>query len=554
MMRVSHVKVREMNRIELAKRIAASRLSLNTAMDEHMVTSVIKYPHVPTFSTGELLDHQIDHVNRLNHIISTKGSAGDTTPPGGGKTYTGAAVARRQCLPVMVFCTKSGISMWWKVLRMWGVPVVTVTNYDMARSSHSDSIVKWYDMRDGYTDTATICPWIVKDKVRKRVSIGCKEAIRFTWNLPYKCLIIFDEEHAGKNTHTQTFSFIKGAVQASKRYGHKLLYLSATPIEKKVNLKSIMYFLGLITQPCMIAVNTYFKEKIGSTDMTDVHRYLYSVDPEACTHMGACGCTGSMSSMPAAKFPTGIINDVRPIAFPMTEEVTRQIAAKNKEILLLRERLRERVYDNTLGSINANRRFIETYKIDKAEELAIAGIRGTFPIDDTFRQFKRVAIFTNYKSTLHTLYDRLSSCTALVDGVERPLGPLISLLHGDQSKQESDSAALDYNEGRTRILISTIRKGGLSLSFHDTVGDKETLVIIFPPTSATDLCQCIGRTFRTNTKSPVTQVILFTMGDQVEESIREALQIKLRAILNFTTGADCEFDLHDLVDQRIICT
>lgn len=538
------------NRLDLARRIAACKLSVNTSMDEQMVSGVTKYPHVPLFSTGELLDHQIDHVNRLNHIIGTKGSAGDTTPPGGGKTYTGSAVAKRQCLPVMVFCTKSGISMWWKVLRMWGVPVATVTNYDMARSSHSDSIVKWYDMRDGYTEVATICPWIVKERVRQKVSMssmGGKDNIRFTWNLPYKCFIIFDEEHAGKNTHTQTFSFIKGAVQASRRYGHKLLYLSATPIEKKVNLKSIMYFLGLIPRPDMNAVNTYFKEKIGSTDMTDIHKYLYDIDISSDIN------TGSMSSMPNAKFPDNIINDVRPIAFPMTEEITRQIAAKNKEILLLRERLKERVYDNTLGAINANRRFIETYKVDKAEEIAIAGIKGTFPINDTLRQFKRVAIFTNYKSTLHTLHDRLSSYTATIDGVEKPLGPLISLLHGDQTKQESDQAALNYNDGTTKILISTIRKGGLSLSFHDTVGDKETLVIIFPPTSATDLCQCLGRSFRTNTRSPVTQVILFTLGDQVEESIRDALKVKLQDILNFTTGANCEFDLHDLADQSITC-
>lgn len=556
------------SRLDIAKKLAASRVPVDTHLDYATANNILHYPQIPTFSNGDLLEHQIDHAQRLLYVLNTKGSAGDTSPPGRGKTYIGAYLAKVLNLPAMVFCTKSSINIWWTVLRSWGVPVITITNYDMARSSHSDAIVKWYDMRDGYTETATVCPWITKEKIvakttngktSSKVLLSSKDTIRFKWSLPYKCFIIFDEEHVGKNIHTQTFSFIKGAVQAAKKQGHKTLFLSATPIEKKVNLKSIMYFLGLIPKPDMNAVNTFFKERIGSTEMTEIHKYLYAVDPQ-----NPSKSTGSMSSMPDAKFPDNIINDVRPIAFPMTEEITRRIAEKNKEILLLRERLRERVYDNTLGSINANRRFVESYKVDKAEELAIAGIKGTFPITEidpvtkvstgrvVTKGFKRVAIFVNYKSTLHDLAQRLSTQTMVIDGKEQPLEPFISLLHGDQSKQESDQATSDYNTGRTKILISTIRKGGLSLSLHDTIGDKETLVIIFPPTSATDLCQCLGRSFRTSVRSSVTQIILFTLGDKVEESIRDALASKLDDILNFTTGSDCEFDLYDLIDQNLV--
>jgi hypothetical protein len=46
---------------------------------------------------------------------------------------------------------------------------------------------------------------------------GDKEMTKFTFQFPYKCFIIFDEEHVGKNVHTQTFAFMDGAVRAAKR-------------------------------------------------------------------------------------------------------------------------------------------------------------------------------------------------------------------------------------------------------------------------------------------------------------------------------------------------
>lgn len=550
------------SRLDLARRIAASRIDVR-GRSQYEVQDYLRFPTGQKFCTGELLDHQTEHAQRLNQVLNTRRFAGDTSPPGRGKTYSASFCAKQQCLPVMVFCPKSGISMWWKVLNMWGVPVISITNYDMARSSHSESDVKWYDMRYGYTDVATICPWVYKKKSRyintAKSALATVDDIKFEWRLPYKCLLIFDEEHVGKNVHTQTFSFIQGAVRAARKEGHKMLFLSATPIEKKINLKSIMYFLGLIQKPDMNAVNLFFREKVGTNEMTDIHRYLYHIDlanPKAST--------GSMSSMPDAKIPENVMNDVRPIAFPMTEEATRYIAEKNKEILLLREKLRERVYESTLGSINANRRFIENIKVDKAYDLALSGLRGTFSLPEVdpetkvptgrtiLKSFKRVAIFVNYKSTLHDLARKLSSESAPVNGRKQSLAPYISVLHGDQSSEESAKATVDYNSGNTKILIATIRKGGLSLSFHDTVGDKETLVLIFPPTSATDCLQTLGRSFRTNIKSSVTQIILFTLGDKIEESIRDALASKMDDILNFTSGTSTDFDLYDLLDPELV--
>jgi hypothetical protein len=98
---------------------------------------------------------------------------------------------------------------------------------------------------------------------------------------------------------------MKGAVHAGKKGAHKLLFLSATPIEKKANLKSIMYFLGLVSHADMNNVNSFFRERIGSTDMSDIHNFLYAVDMN-----GGSRDTGIMSSMPNAKIPEHIKNIV----------------------------------------------------------------------------------------------------------------------------------------------------------------------------------------------------------------------------------------------------
>ena len=89
------------------------------------------------------------------------------------------------------------------------------------------------------------------------------------------------------------------------------------------------------------------------------------------------------------------------------------------------------------------------------------------------------------------------------------------------------------------------------LSFHDTVGDKDTLVIILPPTSASVLLQVAGRHNRAELKSDLVQVIIFVQ-EPVENSIQKALDTKLDAIMNLTIGEDADIDLYDFADMSLL--
>lgn len=532
--------------LSLYHEIAASRRRMTVSDTVEEMEFILRYPSVPTMAVGGLLPHQIEHANKMSHILATKGRAADTSPPGRGKTYVASHCAKRIGNPVMVFCPKAAMSTWKKVLIPWGVPIATITNYEMAKSTKTTLNCKWYDMRYDDNPKVSICPWITKSIVKG--VLGKKDNIQYTWNIPYRCTIIFDESHLGKNMGTQTFSFIDGAVKAAKRDGHKIMYLTATPIEKNVNLKSILYFLEVTTSLNLNAVNAYFKQRLGSSSMADIHEYLYRITPN-----DPKTDTGCMSFMPEGDIPEGVINDVKPVAYTMDDKITQLIAEKNREIIVLRDRLKSKDYEGTLGRINTNRKFIELYKVQKAAELATAALRGEFPYKDGVKKYKRVAIFVNFKETLYELERMLSKQSYIQDdGKEISLSNKISLLHGDQTRKgESDENIDRYMNGTTNILIATIMKGGVSLSFHDTKGDKETLTIIMPPTSATQIYQTLGRHYRTSVRSSVTQVILFTLGDPVEESIRKALSEKLEAMLTFTTGRGALFDLYDLVDARL---
>lgn len=502
--------------MQTLRTIAATRVRLTQNTTLTNANNHIAYPRNPPQKVRSLLPHQVEHVKNLNSILDARDSAADCSKPGRGKTDSASSIAKMRGLPVIVLCPKSMITTWYKTLSQWGVPIVSITNYDMARTSHSDSEVKWYDMRNGFTNTATVCPWIKKKRIFNK-----KEEFEFIASFPYKVMMIVDEEHTGKNTHTQTFSLLKGLMQCGKKEGHKSLYLTATPIEKKVNLKSILFFLGYISKPDMNAVNTYFRKKVGTTNMDDIHSYLYNKEK-------------SISSMPEAEYPEGVTNDVMALTYKMEDDKASRIAAINEEIMLARRGLALKQCDNSIGLMNENRQLVEKEKIDKFVELTI----------EALQEYPRVGIFVNFKDTLFTIRDIL---------LEYLNEDQISLIHGDIDNEECDREALRYVKGESRVIICTIKKGGQSLSFHDSiVGGLDTFVIISPPTSATEVAQCAGRHFRTGSKSRVIQRIIFTEGDPTEESIRAALAIKLDEILTLTTGQGADYKLYDMALPTVV--
>ncbi len=502
--------------MNLAKRIAAARLgSTSTTSIEELEHSLF-YPVPQEEACGVLLPHQVEHAYRLKSILERRGLAADTSKPGTGKTYVASMVASELNLPVMVFCPKPIMTRWGEVLRSFGNSVITVTNYDMARSSHSSYEVKWYDMRKGHTDVTSICPWITKSRITR----DGKDIVTFNWNIPYKCLIIFDEEHVGKNVHTQSFAMIDGAVRAAKEQGHKVLYASATPVEKREQLTSILKFLDVVERPDAASVQRFFSREIGSTDLVEIHNYLYAFDNDDPSKS-----TGCMSWMPEATIPDHITNEVRSVPHQLDAKTTALIAKHTAEIMAIKARLRERRYDNSLGRLNANRTFIEELKVPLIAQRA----------KDMLEQGYWVPIFVNYVNSVKAINEILSKDYKVVT------------IFGSQTTQDTDEAVRAFNAGEARVIICTISKGGQSISLHDTSegGIRPRFSIVSIPTSATQLVQALGRCYRTNVTSSCITEIPVCKGDIMEEKIAELLNSKSQDISRFTIGRDSDFKIYD---------
>lgn len=527
-----------MSNLSLLRRVAASTAIVTKDTKVADITNSIRLPKpFDEECTGILMPQQIDVAEVLERILKEHKISLQSSDAGSGKTHVTCYLAKVFKLPLFVLCPKAVIDNWYRTAKEYAIPVVAITNYEMIRNNDSETDAKWYDMRDGFTNSATLCPWIKKEKG--------KNGYKFIWNLPYRCFIVVDEEHCAKNADTINFSLVKGAVKMVRKGDHKMLFLTATPIEKKNQLKSIAYFLGLVRRPKMDEVNRYFRTVIQSTDMSDIHDYLYDRDT---------GIVASMEPLIPAidvvnngvKTTRPLINNVQPVTYQMDDLTTQRIIEKNQHIMALRRKIGPNRPSNSLGELNANRRLVEIYKIPKMVEIALDAYKNDRPGKGPF---KRVAIFVNFIETVEEIYRRITK--ELGSTIQNKF---IETIYGNQGREETDAVIKRYTEGTTRIIIATMAKAGTGINLHDVRGDLETFVIISPPTSATTLIQSIKRHYRAKLKSDVTQVIVFTKGDAIEESIRDALITKMNDISKLTSGKRVEFELDELAKQYNIPT
>lgn len=499
--------------LKFIQALAASGVPVTAETRMEEVVDRIKFPEIlPPTGNPQLYSHQIEHSYRLLRALSRGNKAGDTSPPGLGKTHVICWVARQMGLPLVIHCPKSVCKTWYDTARLWGVPIVTATNYDMARSSHSETNGKWKDMRSGYTEKATICPWVRKRKVLKK-----KEPVyQFDYKPPYKVLFGVDEGHVGKNSETQCFSLIEGIMRASKRYGHKAIYISATPIEKKSNPKALLYFLDYISKPDMRLMNEFFKDKVGSLDIKDIHSYLYDITK-------SCISTMENKSDTTDEF----INDVKAVSVKMGENATKRIKECSINMAASQERLKNKQISGSLGSLMRERTLLENAKIEYFRDKSIRILRPG-------KKWKRLAIFLNFKESLKMLYDYLSNYFSR---------DKICTLYGDNSEPDNQISIANFNSGKCPIIIATLSKSCIGVSLHDTIGGQHTHVLISPSCSATVSRQIVARCFRTGTKSDVKQRIIFAEGDEGEVTARANVATKLKDATMFTSGQLPGFEL-----------
>jgi SNF2 family DNA or RNA helicase len=102
-----------------------------------------------------------------------------------------------------------------------------------------------------------------------------------------------------------------------------------------------------------------------------------------------------------------------------------------------------------------------------------------------------------------------------------------STIDGSQSAEEKEKNRKQFQEDKTRVIVTMIQAGGQSISLHDTVGKYPRVSLISPSFSSTELIQALGRIYRADTKTPVLQRILFCSNTS-EELVCERIRKKLK--------------------------
>ena len=106
----------------------------------------------------------------------------------------------------------------------------------------------------------------------------------------------------------------------------------------------------------------------------------------------------------------------------------------------------------------------------------------------------------------------------------------ISHIVGGQTPTKREAERAKFQEGKSDVLLFTMRSGGVGISLHHNSKEGRPRHIIIPPTwSAIDLVQALGRGHRITSISDTTQEVVWYK-DTIEEQVCARVEAKLDCI------------------------
>jgi superfamily II DNA/RNA helicase len=120
-------------------------------------------------------------------------------------------------------------------------------------------------------------------------------------------------------------------------------------------------------------------------------------------------------------------------------------------------------------------------------------------------------------------------------------------ISGSQTIEERTNAVDQFQENKIKLIICTIAAGSESISLHDVFGTSPRVSLILPSFSGKDLCQALGRIYRTGVKSIVEQKIIFC-DEKTEKLICEKLKEKIKFLNNFLDYDKIDPSIMDITD------
>lgn len=322
---------------------------------------------------------------------------------------------------------------------------------------------------------------------------------RWEWNLPEGSILIFDEAHRLGSPTSQTSKLLVAAV----RQGIPVILLSATLADSPLKMRAIGYALGLCAwewnawQAWLLIEGGCYRGDFNRIEFTGSETFKAGVMRRIREKAGRRMTGIDTSQVPG--FPESL---VVPLELPVSVSASKIDRAYEEDLERLREEAELLIVQDLRG-----RQLAEWGKKEAILELA----------KDKIEEGLSVVIFVNFLETLEWLREKLG-CEAIHGG--------------DEDRQ----GAIDrFQSNVNHALVVQIASGGVGISLHDHLKERQRISIISPGFSAVDLIQALGRICRSG-GSNVTQYIVTAEGSAIEKRVYRAIRAKAGSIRSLTNS------------------
>jgi hypothetical protein len=408
---------------------------------------------------------------------------------GTGKTYCASWVAKNYGASVVVLCPKSVQKNWFDTLKSFGVDNPIVMTFERLVRGNTE----YYSFNMG--------------EYLNRKTIWKSEGI--TVNFPKNSLVILDEVHKCKGKK----SLAGECLIALKNAGYKLLMLSASAATNVTEMKAFGY--------ATLLHSGYGYFDFCKDNGVDFNRFgvmSWDADARKCkdgmlrihnTLYNTVNCASRMNRKDFGDiFPD---NQVIADSFDLgsnTAKLKSVYAEMEYELMNLEEDSKE-YSEHIFAIIMKARRNSEILKVPSMVNWII----------DMYREGISPVVFVNFRETLDAIEKRLIESGEFT--------AKISKIVGGQSPKIRNNEIENFQKDITRVCLVMIPAGAASVSLHDLNGNYPRHTLINPSYSAINTLQSLGRCHRANGKTPVIQRFFFAEGVEIEQKMRQRVNLRL---------------------------
>lgn len=505
-----------------------------------------KQSETPTFKTIELMPSQVEHVNKLNTILSTEPVALDLSSLGSGKTFTSSYIAMHhpnKFKHVVVIAPVSVKTKWQQIQTEYGVPVTSALSFAEMRSVKLKQPKHGLLYRRDYTVTQTDARGNTKEI--DKVAFAPTET--FQQMITEGCLLVVDEIQNLKNVSTQFLAcqtMIKSIVEAANK--SKVLLLSGSPIDKKEQAIVLFRTMHISKQDRLASMNPQTFQMIWQ-GMQDIYDYCKRVNPEAfmrvVNSLGGPTQVRLLRDASMRRFCYDLFQEVvKPaISSAMLPPVTGVSLNKRNGFYHILDNAEAELLTNAVFNLSNEARL--AFSPDGSGTPGGRGLQSLRAISVALMQIEtakigtftriarealsnnpnqKVAICVNYTETINDLVEALSEFNPLVLNGQTSVSKRIKVLANFQTPSTEH-----------RLIIGNVAVMSTGIDLDDKHGDYPRIAFVSANYRTIDLYQLGFRFLRSDTRSAAD--IYFVYGQHAKENkILEALAAKSKVMKDTT--------------------